>query len=492
MGIPLPDDLVESFLDAYQPPGLSYADDPVGWITEVSGSFLWSKQIEIVKSVFENRYTAVPACHGPGKSYLAARCAAAWLACHPPGEAFVLTTAPSWPQVKAILWREMRRAHAQSGSPGRITLDAEWKITDSHGNEELVAIGRKPADHDDDGFQGVHAKYVLVILDEACGIPMKLWNGVYSVVTTAGSAVLAIGNPDYGGNEFERVCTGDPAWNVIEIPYSATPAATGEPVPDDVADVLVNQQWVDEAAERWGERSPIYQSKVNAKFPEQNEDAVYTTESLQTGVAGTEQREPGARLVALTVDIAREGNDDTVAYTIDHTGRAVVEFVLKTNTLTECAGRCARWARDNPSATVIVDMDGLGAGVYDMLKEQRVKVRGFRASPPARDDKQYVNTRAEGHHHLNHALETGRMSVVDPTGIVRSELVTVRRIIDSKGRLGVESKKDASKRGIHSPNHVDALMMAAWTLRLGERGRPARVNQLGKSIDVGGGNGYAA
>jgi len=52
------------------------------------------------------------------------------------GEAFVVTTAPTTPQVEAILWRYMGNAHKKAGLPARITLDAKWYI----GNE-LVAYG---------------------------------------------------------------------------------------------------------------------------------------------------------------------------------------------------------------------------------------------------------------------------------------------------------------------------------------------------------------
>jgi hypothetical protein len=53
--------------------------------------------------------------------------------------------------------------------PGRHSLDAKWYI----GNE-LVAYGRKPADYDPAAFQGIHARYVLVIIDEAGGVPKAI------------------------------------------------------------------------------------------------------------------------------------------------------------------------------------------------------------------------------------------------------------------------------------------------------------------------------
>jgi hypothetical protein len=69
-------------------------------------------------------------------------------------------------------------AHKKAGLPGRITLDAKWYI----GNE-LVAYGRKPADYDPAAFQGIHARYVLVIIDEAGGVPKSIFDAVDALAT---------------------------------------------------------------------------------------------------------------------------------------------------------------------------------------------------------------------------------------------------------------------------------------------------------------------
>jgi len=138
-----------------------YVDDPVGFINERLGEHLWSKQREVAESVLVNRHTLVKSAHDQGKSFVASRLAAWWIASHEPGEAFVVTTAPSWPQVRAILWREIRRAHRAGKLPGELN-QTEWLL-----DGELVAYGRKPADYDEHGFQGIHARFVLVIIDEA-------------------------------------------------------------------------------------------------------------------------------------------------------------------------------------------------------------------------------------------------------------------------------------------------------------------------------------
>ena len=102
-------------------------------------------------------------------SMIASVIACWWVAVHPPGQAIVITTAPTYHQVNAILWEEMRKHHRTAKArgnplPGYITQDNQWKLADG----ALVGMGRKPADGDAHAFQGIHRPYVLVVVDEAC------------------------------------------------------------------------------------------------------------------------------------------------------------------------------------------------------------------------------------------------------------------------------------------------------------------------------------
>lgn len=139
-----------------------YADAPDKWIEERAKGYLYPKMREIALSVAQHRRTAVPSAHDCGKSWLAARIAMWWLDSSAPGEAFVVTTAPSAKQVKSILWKEMRRVYVVTNMPGRMNQTEYWI------NNEMVAMGRKPNDDDPTAFQGIHARKVLVLFDEAC------------------------------------------------------------------------------------------------------------------------------------------------------------------------------------------------------------------------------------------------------------------------------------------------------------------------------------
>jgi hypothetical protein len=103
---------------------------------------MWSAHREIAESVVTHRRTTVQAGHGVGKSWLAARIAAFWLSVHPLGEAFVVTTAPTDEQVKAVLWRELGMVHENGGLPGKITLDAKWHMGQPTSSSSRTAASR--------------------------------------------------------------------------------------------------------------------------------------------------------------------------------------------------------------------------------------------------------------------------------------------------------------------------------------------------------------
>ena len=94
-----------------------YADDPVGFIERGPAARRYGRSS--ARSPKPSGTTATspsrPATTA-GKSFIAARIAAWWLASRPVGEAFVVTTAPTRTQVRAILWREIARAH-RAGQP---------------------------------------------------------------------------------------------------------------------------------------------------------------------------------------------------------------------------------------------------------------------------------------------------------------------------------------------------------------------------------------
>lgn len=433
--------------------------DPAAWARDKLGAHLWSKQRDIAASVAAHKRTAVKSCHGAGKSWTAGMLGTWWIDTHPPGEAIVISTAPTYKQVHAVLWEEIRKQHRTGDLPGTVLQTDEWKI-----NDVLVGMGRKPADHDAHGFQGIHRRYVLVILDEACGIPEALWTAVEAITTNADCRILAIGNPDDPATEFGKVCQAGSGWNVLQISSFDTPNLSGEDVPDELRHLLPDPEWVKDAEKRWGKDSPVYTSKVLGEFPEISQDTLipqrYIVEAQARDIDPTSL--PGR----LGVDVARFGTDRTV-FALAHGGRVrVIESRGKQST-TETTGRVVHHLTEHPDTEEVrVDGVGVGGGVVDQLVEQGRPVLDMQAGAGSSDPAIYKNARAEWYWGLRTMFEQGAIDLDPDDDELAAQLGALRYAYTSRGQLVIESKDDMRKRGMPSPDSADAVMLAMARVNL--------------------------
>lgn len=430
--------------------------DPALWVKERLGEFVWSRQREILESVRDHRRTAVHSAHEVGKSFVAARAAAWWIDTHPPGEAFVVTSAPTFPQVRAILWREIGRAHAKGRLPGRVN-QTEWFARAATGSEELVGFGRKPSDVDPTAFQGIHARYVLCIFDEACGIPKALWDAADSLIANDTSAFLAIGNPDDPATEFGEVCKPGSGWNVIGISAFDSPNFTGEEVPDDVRPLLIGTTWAEEKRARWGEDNPIYVAKVLGQFPETVDGGLIPARLISQAQARWGSLEAG-QPVELGVDVGA-GGDSTVMCLRRGPVAEIVRADKNPDTM-QTTGNILSAIKTYGAERAKVDPIGVGRGVVDRARELRAPAFGVNVGQQAFDRESFANLRAELYWALRERFQDGDIAIPPDDDELAAELVALRFERTSRGQIRIESKEDMQKRGLHSPDRADALVLA--------------------------------
>lgn len=461
------------------PPDHPFLNDPAGWVAATTGEHLWSKQVEIMDAVRHHRRVAVKACHGPGKSFIGGRIVTYWLDVHPALEAFAVTTAPTDNQVKAILWREITRAHRKGNLPGRITLDAQWKIQD-----ELVAMGRKPADHDEHGFQGIHARWVLVLLDEACGIAKTIWTATDTLVTNEEGRVLAFGNPDDPTSQFKVICDGAPedgssgmskeGWWVITISVFDTPNFTGEHVPAELRHYLPSATWVEERRRAWGEGSPLWTAKVLGEFPEDAGDGVVPWSAIKRCQGDAQEAKIGPLRVPvrLGVDVGA-GVDETVIRAM--AGRRVLGgddvgvWRLSTTDSEVIVDKVLDAVRLTSATSVNVDVIGVGFGVVGSLRRRLpaevpwpVVVEGVNVAEAAQDPTRFINLRAEIWWTVGREWCQDRawdLSEVDDETLNELAAPKYREV---NGRIQIESKDDVRKRLHRSTDNADSLLLAAY------------------------------
>lgn len=445
-------DLWEAVARRFEPPANAHhRADPVSWAKDRLGAHLWSKQREIFESVSSTRRTAVKSCHGSGKSWSAGALAAWWIDTHPVGEAIVVSTAPTYKQVHAVLWEEVRKNHRTGDLPGTVLQTDEWKIGDV-----LVGMGRKPADHDAHGFQGIHRRYVLVILDEACGIPGPLWDAVEAITTNDDARILAIGNPDDPNTMFGKICAPGSGWNTMQISSFDTPNLSGEDVPDYMRPLLPSKEWVDDAAKRWGTDSPVYRSKVMGEFPETSENTLIPHQWIVD--AQNRDLRPTAD-TQLGVDVARFGTDTSVIAAKQGGRVRIAESWGKTGTM-ETTGKVIHHSREMQARTIQVDGVGVGAGVVDRLDELGHPVIDMQAGGGADEPDRFKNARAEWYWRLRTLLERGELDLDPHDDDLASQLSGLRYEYTSRGQIKIESKDDMKARGMPSPDRADAVMLA--------------------------------
>lgn len=460
-------------------PWLKYQNDPIAFIEQGLGEYLWSKQREIFEAVTKYDRVAVKSCHSTGKSWGAARLAAWWISSHNPGEAFVVTSAPTFAQVRAILWREIGRVHRKAHLPG-YTNQTEWWM-----NDEIVAFGRKPDDENITAFQGIHQRYILVILDEGCGIPATLYNAAETLVSNGGK-IVTIGNPDDPLTEFSRVCEVNSGWHVITVSAFDTPNFTGEDIPQDLRELLINPEWVEQRKLRWGETSPLYLSKVLGEFPEVSVDALVPISLVRAAMNRTltaKDDDPND----LGVDVARKGNNESVIY---HRKGPVATLwgVYHRNDLMELTGWVAKAIRETGCTRCKIDDPGMGGGVTDRLNELRSQNElpkwcnivpiNVGIGPTEKDPlkRRFFNLKAELSWELRDLFETGHIQLVFSEQQQRdgtaddtvAQITAMKYRITSNGLLRVASKEEMEKELAEintdlestSPDRWDALVLA--------------------------------
>jgi len=427
-----------------------YQSDPDKWCEDILGVKLWSMQKAIIGSVFENRDTRVRSCYSIGKTFVSACAVLAFINLMTPCK--IITSAPTWHQVSNLLWSEINylfKTRLQpKGFPGTI-LQTMLRMRD-----DWFAIGF--SSNDPVNFQGYHQKHVLVILDEAPGIRPEIVDGTKALTSSGNAHTLWIGNPidqtDHFFKSFQDINI--PQHCKFKISAFDTPNFTGEDVPDEVKEKLINKQWVDDRKKEWGEDSPLYQSKVLAEFPEGGENQVITLreceEARKRDISYGGDKELG-------VDVARFGSDLTVYTPIQ--GNMMFEQITESKKDTmEIAGRIANMMNNDGYIIAKIDVIGIGSGVVDRLNEQgKDGIIGINSAEKAFDSEKYYNRRTEMWFDAKEWLKEGKLPNDDE---LIADLTAPLYTYTSKGQYKLESKEETKKRLGRSPDRGDSAVMA--------------------------------
>ena len=438
---------------------------PVDFARDVLGVEPWEKQVEVLTALAQHRRVAVKSGNGLGKGFCAA-VALLWFIHSHPDAAIALSTAPTFRQVRHILWRQVRRLYRPAARVlGGTMLDTRWELSDDRYAMGMSADGA-------DQFQGFHGPNLFIVVDEAEGVSEEIYEAIEAVMTSSDPLLLLIGNPTSMSGAFRRAFYEERRiYRNITISALDSPNLQAGRV---VIPGLTTPEWVAERKEIWGETTEVYRSRVLGEVPDQGEDTLLRLSDIEAAVNGIVEAESwnagndfvyGAQRAAageviLAVDVARFGSDRTVILRRRSDNVEDIQVLRQHDTM-GITGRIVAAIREHRPAEVVVDEIGIGAGVVDRLRELGFWVRGVNVAHKAKQDEQYANLRAEGYWRLRERFVSGRISIPGDRGLI-GELAALRYDYDydSLGRIKIEGKDEMRKRGLPSPDLADALMMA--------------------------------
>jgi hypothetical protein len=195
-------------------------------------------------------------------------------------------------------------------------------------------------------------------------------------------------------------------------------------------------------------------SKVLAQFPKTSADTLIPLYQIERAV---DRDIPAGSPIELGVDVARFGSDETVIM-VRRGNRSHILKTLPMSDTMETAGAVIIAMRETGATLAKIDSVGIGAGVYDRLKEQKIPVIEMQSGASAKDKERFANSRAEWWWTLRDRFEQGTIAIDNDDTLI-SQLSSVKYKVNSKGQILIESKDEAKRRGVKSPDRADALMM---------------------------------
>lgn len=300
-----------------------------------------------------------------------------------------------------------------------------------------------------EALAGKHSDHVLIICDEASGIPEPVFEAAVGSMAAHNACTILAGNPiRTSGLFFDTHNKADvmAMWTKFHASCVGNPRIT----PDFFRDV----------ESRYGLDSNEYRVRVLGEFPTGDADTVIPFSLLESALHRDVQ--PLHVRPIWGVDPARFGNDATGL--CKRRGNALVEptSIRKGYDTMQVVGWIkSQWDEaqtDDRPSEILVDVIGIGAGVQDRLSELGLPSRGFNVSETGALADQYANGTTElwfkGRDYFDR-----KDCTLNGDELLAAELRSRRYKYHSNGKRIVYTKDEMKKLGFASPNRADAFLL---------------------------------
>lgn len=207
----------------------------------------------------------------------------------------------------------------------------------------------------------------------------------------------------------------------------------------------------------------MWQAMVMGEFPTQGDDTLIPLSKIEEASRRViEPAEDDVEVIA--ADIARFGVDKTefCHRKGGHTDQMEEHSMMDTM---ETAARLHDFMGFHPKASVNIDVIGVGAGVFDRLKQidDKRSINGINVAIPSTEPEMFANLRAEMFWGLRTRFMEGTIDIPEDDDLI-AQLANIKYKFVN-GKIQIEGKEDMKKRGMSSPDKADALAMAYGNVR---------------------------
>lgn len=449
---------------------LYYAEHPVEFTEDLLHVTPDENQAAVLRSLVTNKMTSVRSGHGVGKSALAAWAIIWWMCTRPFPK--VPCTAPTQHQLHDILWAEVSKWLRSNPVLQQEIIWTKEKIYMRSYPEEWFAVARTASQPD--ALQGFHADNLFYVIEEASGVSDPVFEPVLGALSTPGARLLMLGNPtQLSGFFYNSFHQGRKSYATFHI--------------DGRKSERVSQEFIDTIINMYGEDSDVFRVRVAGEFPRAENDVFIPLPLLERSVM-TEWVEPKhPKQIHIGCDVARFGDDKTViGYRVDERvffyKRVQGQDTMQTaDDIIQLGELLKRRYKFKGLIPVKVDDGGIGGGVVDRLK------RVCRDQPERFEWLDLVpvifgrRIRNDYYHDSTSYMmsvvkkllmtygEDGREKPVELVIPNDNELIgqlsTRKYTMTEASKIKVESKDDMKKRGLHSPDEADCVLLLCLPVR---------------------------
>jgi hypothetical protein len=475
----------------------TYFDDPVAWAHDCiawrEGTSLTPYQEECLAAIPEQGRVAVRSLHTAGKSCMAS-IATLWFALTRDAAGAdwkVPTTAVGEQQLKEYLWPEIHKWSRllRWDVIGRDPFNERTEMLKMHLNLRFGSAFALTCGNDPAALEGAHADELLFLFDESKAIPDGVFNAAEGALAGgegANTYAFAISTPGEPVGRFYDIHAKKPGtdlWWTRHIQLDEVIAAG-----------RVTRQWAEQMGLLWGTESAIFKNRVLGEFAASGTDGVIPLGWLEAAnerwrdlyepIGEDGKRQPAGRYVGplegtrrilvageklhtIGADIAAGGEDSTVFAL--RQGNNIVE--LRRDSFTEdttlIADNIMGIQRAHGEPKAIIDAAGIGLGVFDNVRRERLPCTAFIAGEGTKrhdlsGEMGFVNKRAWAWWQLREMLDptNGMDLAIVPDDRLTGDLLAPKYKQAAGARIQVESKDDIRKRIGRSTDDGDAVVQA--------------------------------